>query len=993
MKLMKSLCSLLFVSLLAACGGGGGSGGTPIVGPAPTPTVNDLAVTLSSATVANTGAETVTVTVTALDANRNAVASVPVTIAANNNGVVTAAGTATNASGVLTATIGIGADRTNRTITITATAGTLSRTANLAVVQTGQQVTAADLVFVLSASSVANTGNETVTATVTALDANRNALPGAPVTITVDNNAVATASGTITDGSGRVTAAIGIGADRSNRIINVTARSGTISKTLPVQVTNAAANVVASDLVLALSSTTVSTSGAESVTATAIALDANRNAIAGIPVTLSVDSNAVATIGGAVTDASGRVTAAIGIGSDRSVRTITVTARTGSLVRTASLNVISGTPAPVAADLVLGLSSGTIANNGTQTITATATTLDARRNAIAGVPVQIAVDANAVATGAAERSDASGNVRATIGIGADRSNRTITITATSGALTRQTTLLVVDGTNPVPIAADLSLVLSATTLTNTGTGTITATATAVDANRNVIGGVPVTIRVDSNAVASVSAPVTNSSGVSTATVGIGADRTNRTVNVTAVSGSLVRTASFRVIGADLSVALAPSVVAGSVGNVVEYKLVDTNAFPMAGQAITVSAPGLPTATGVTDVNGRFAYTYNAPAASGLLNLTAQAAGDVENTVVTIRAATSGSVPNAIEPPLGASLATDPSVVNTNTPGSTSNQVELRALFVGQNNAPIQNMRVRFDLDGNTSSTDGNVAWLGGTYAYTDANGVARGTFVPGQRTSPTLGVTIRACYATNDFQPDQCPNAVRTKLTVVNEPLSVAIGSTGLIGGDTLTYSQQFPILVVDAAGQPKRDVLVTASIDLSGYRKGFWVYNAAAQRWNQTLSLRSDQFYGWSGSSWNLVPTPSATSIPTCPNEDANRNSVREAMSPVAGTLPVQADRREDLNWNGDLDPRKADVAILVLGNGRTDANGRAVIQIVYLKSSASWVDYVITVTALGIGGSEARAKYSGTLEVPVSDVTSAGTPAFVVSPYGISDVCTDAK
>jgi glutamyl-tRNA synthetase len=42
-------------------------------------------------------------------------------------------------------------------------------------------------------------------------------------------------------------------------------------------------------------------------------------------------------------------------------------------------------------------------------------------------------------------------------------------------------------------------------------------------------------------------------------------------------------------------------------------------------------------------------------------------------------------------------------------------------------------------------TDGVVAWLGGDYAYSDANGVARATFTPGQRSSPTNGVTVRIC--------------------------------------------------------------------------------------------------------------------------------------------------------------------------------------------------------------------------------------------------------
>ena len=76
----------------------------------------------------------------------------------------------------------------------------------------------------LSAPPVcSNNGTNQITATVTAVDANRNALPDIPVTVSVNNDAVATVSGPVTDDLGLVTAAVGIGADRANRTITVTA--------------------------------------------------------------------------------------------------------------------------------------------------------------------------------------------------------------------------------------------------------------------------------------------------------------------------------------------------------------------------------------------------------------------------------------------------------------------------------------------------------------------------------------------------------------------------------------------------------------------------------------------------------------------------------------------------------------------------------------------------------------------------------------------------
>ena len=135
--------------------------------------------------------------------------------------------------------------------------------------------------------------------------------------------------------------------------------------------------------------------------------------------------------------------------------------------------------------------------------------------------------------------------------------------------------------------------------------------------------------------------------------------------------------------------------------------------------------------------------------------------------------------------------------------------------------------------------------------------------------------------------------------------------------------------------------------------------------------------------------------------NEDVNRNGVREAATyDPSVAAPGLAGRQEDLNWNGSLDPRKADVAIKMVGSAKTDASGLAIVQIEYGQDLGSWVDFVITVTASGISGSEARAKYIGsvygvgglpTLADDIKDPTV--SPPFVVSPYGRGSVCTDTQ
>jgi hypothetical protein len=746
-----------------------------------------------------------------------------------------------------------------------------------------------------------------------------------------------------------------------------------------------------SDLVVVLSGTTLANTGNGTIEVAATALDANRNALAGVPVTLSVDNGAILSTAGTVTGADGKIVGSVGIGADRSNRTITVTARSGSIERTASFAVVDSSGTALASEMVLVLSSASIANNGTQTVTATATALDAKRNTLPGVAVALTVDSNAVITPNGTTTDATGTVRGAIGIGSDRSNRSITVTATAGSLVRTATLLVSDATGGTPVAADLSLVLSAPTLTNAGTTTIAATATAVDANRNAVSGIPITLKVDSSALLTVSGPTTNVAGVVTGNVGIGSDRSNRLVTVTATSGTLTRSASFRVVGADLTAAFTPLIDAGSANNRIEFKLVDTNAAAMVGQPISVSSPGLPSTTGVTDFAGKFIYEFTAPSTTGSLAFTAAAAGDSETVVISVQQPGGGAIPPATESPRSASIAPSPSVVSVNTVGSTLNQVELRALFLGANNQPIPRVRVRFDLDGNAFSTDGVVNWLGGNFAYSDSSGVARGTFIPGQRSSPTNGVTVRACYDVNDFPAGTCPFATTATLTVASEALSVSIGTNELIKSGVLTYIKEFVVLVVDAAGQAKSDVLITPSIDLTDYYKGFYV--RPDDTWVQTMTLPPTERYRWEGNSW-LRSSAGLTGLGRCPNEDINRNAVREAAAFDANvSAPAIANRSEDLNWNGDLDPRKADVAIRMVGSPRTDTSGLAVLQIEYPRNLGSWIDFVITVTASGITGTEVRAKFSDRLPVPVEAVKAEGSPAFVTSPYGVSDTCTDPK
>jgi hypothetical protein len=506
------------------------------------------------------------------------------------------------------------------------------------------------------------------------------------------------------------------------------------------------------------------------------------------------------------------------------------------------------------------------------------------------------------------------------------------------------------------VATKLVLALSTPGILNTGADRVTATATATSDGGQVVSAVPVSFAVDNNAVFSVNGAKTDVSGAVAATISTGADKSNRIVTVTAVSGTLTATAAFAVSGAKLSGVPVPAIVPpGSTANRVDFGLKDANDAPMVGQTISVQAGSLPVVTGVTDGTGSFKYVYTAPTTSGPLEIIATAGGVSAGPTVQVQASGAGIIPVAVGPILSASVAANPSVVSTNT-ASTNNRIEVRALFIGANNAPVKNVRVYFDLAGDAASVGGTFS-TGKNVVYSDANGIATTSYSPADRASPTNGVTVRACYGLNDF--DSCataPASTSTPITVASDPLAVTIGSNEkvYIGTADLTYQRRFVVLVVDASGAAKENVQIKPSIDIDRYYKGQFVRIGSA--W-------VPGYYDALGAAVAVVP-------PACYNEDINRNGVLEAG--------------EDLNGNGSLEPRKSDVAVSMIGGSQTNASGIAVVQIEYPKSLGAWARVKILVSATGVSGTEGRTTWTEILPVPGPDITAVTAPAFITSPYG---------
>ncbi|MBS0303982.1 MAG: Ig-like domain-containing protein [Proteobacteria bacterium] len=523
------------------------------------------------------------------------------------------------------------------------------------------------------------------------------------------------------------------------------------------------------------------------------------------------------------------------------------------------------------------------------------------------------------------------------------------------------------GAGTAPKAADLVVQTSSAQLSNTASSTVTITVTAVDGSGVVVADAPVQMSADNGGVLTKSAATTDSTGKVTGELSIGGDRSNRLITVTAASGSISKTVAVQVVGTKVTSTLVPAVVAPSAAAQVQYRVVDQTGNPMVGQAISIAAAGLnpASATGTTDNNGAYVFNYSAPATTGSFAIVASVGGVTDTQTVNVQSAS--TVAPAALPITSASVSANPSVVSVNTAASKANRSEIRALFLAAGNVPVPNVRVKFDLAGDANAVGGSFS-TGDSILYADANGVVTTAYVPGTRSSPTNGVTVRACYGTTDNDPNllNCTTSARVTLTVVSEPLGVSIGTNALIVVNSLTYTKQFVVTVADAAGNAKADVQLSASVDLPQYRKG--QYAAGAKAWAKS------------------GPLPSGD-MALCINEDRNRNGVLEANEddPTIGGYPTVGG-----NGNGRLDPGRSDVTVRLLSD-KTDANGQAIVELTYAQSFGSWVDAVLTVAASGVAGTEGRASFV-LAPVPVDAAAInniAAPPAFATSPYGLSNSC----
>jgi hypothetical protein len=515
--------------------------------------------------------------------------------------------------------------------------------------------------------------------------------------------------------------------------------------------------------------------------------------------------------------------------------------------------------------------------------------------------------------------------------------------------------------SPVATATQFNYTLSKSQLNNSGADSTELTVTALDANNNPVEGVPVSVSVNSG-VYTPKTKTTEKNGQTTGAITIGADKSNRTITVTiGVSGQTV-TASVPVVGAAISLNPVPAAPTPGAPMRVDIKVTDSNGTGIPGVQVQLSGTlGLTGSTVATDATGATSATLAAaPAAIGMYTVDASALGVQATRSVQVGGA---SIPAAVGPISSASIAIVPNTIAPNANGSTTQKAAIKANFLNASNQAIPNVRVRFEIVPPGLGSGEQISTSTAT-VYSDGSGNAIADYIAGTRSSPTDGVAIRACYGLTDadIAGTLCPNFATGTLTVASQPLSITLGDNNKLskGNNELTYIKLFDVAVADSAGNAVTNATISASVDITHYGKGSYDGNYPTA-WNPPdASTAIDN-----------VTDPGAQRL-WCKNEDSNRNGALDAATPTTPT--------EDINNNGKIDPRKADVVLSFVGSNVTNSSGRMTIQVEYPQNVASWLAYTVRVTT-NVAGSEGTAAKTYITYALQED---AANGSFWTPPYG---------
>jgi Bacterial Ig-like domain (group 1) len=581
----------------------------------------------------------------------------------------------------------------------------------------------------------------------------------------------------------------------------------------------------------------------------------------------------------------------------------------------------SATTSTTASSITLLTSSPQLGSSGTTPVSITAIVKDSGNLAMQDIPVVFSADSGTL-TITQSVTDTSGIASATLLPGGDYTNRTITITATTGSISQSTTVNVT-GT---------SIAISGETTATLGDNTA-LTIVLTDSDGDPISGKTVTVTSANGNTITAASLDTNSNGQVMVTIGATVAGTD-TITVSAEGAS--STHSLTVSGDQFQITTPTADQEIDLGVVqtitARWRVSGT---PQVGKTInfTSTRGTLSASSAVTDASGDASVTISSNNAGPALITAYVSSGastpstskSIEFVAITANSIDLQAFPSSIGPNDGSQATQQQSTITATVRDSSNNLVKGKV--------------IRFSI-----TQDNSGGSLSTATSTTNSLGKASTTYISSASTTAKDGVIIRA-----EVQDTPAVNTT-VSLTVAQSDLFVILG-TGISifenNPDNTQYIKPYTVLVTDAIGNAVANASVNISIIPVTYYKGSWVDIAGA---------------------WGWAPTAS------CDNEDINVNGIN--------------DTGEDTNGNGRLDPGNI---VSVPSSVTTGADGSADFNLTYAQEYGSWVKLDLTATA-SVSGTEASHTVPLILPVPAALLENSTTAIpFEFSPFGQAGVCTD--
>lgn len=532
---------------------------------------------------------------------------------------------------------------------------------------------------------------------------------------------------------------------------------------------------------------------------TALAKDANNNAVSGVTVTFSSTAGSL-VVSQATTDASGMAKAALSATGVAAGSSITVTANAGTASGNIAISVVS-TQRTVS--VVTSLAQ--IPSDGSKSATLTALVRDANNNVLPAVSVSFVATSGALTVTQAV-TDVNGVATATLSAGTDPTNRTITVTVTAGTATANLPVSVT-GTS-LTLSGPANLVIA-----NNGTYDVLLTSSSGQG----IPGAAVTVTSANGNTATPSMLTTNGSG-------------HATFTLTAVNG-----------GTD-------TITAASLG-LTQQKTVDvsTQSFsissPADGTKVNLGASQIVT---VTWLNG------GAPVVGSPVTFASTRGTLVPGTPVNTDASGNASVSIS-------STGAGPSIVSASGLGVTA-QISLDFVAITPSQIAVQAAPATVAVAGSSTisatvrdaannlvegatvdfqvQTDPTNGGLSVASAVTNSQGIAQTVYTAGNTSSGANGVTVKATVHLTAITNT-------TNLTVGGQTVFLSLGTGNTI--DTTkgpaVYQIVYSVFAVDSGGAALAGIPVTLAVLPVAYGKGQMVQPCTTNWVPNYSTLSTDAF------------------------------------------------------------------------------------------------------------------------------------------------------